>query len=155
MISSVASQQGPIPATRPRATSFVLGIMLIAIIGAAISSLLLFTHSVGLLASAIIAIAVGLVGLFYLVWGNIQRARLIYDSSAAVAEMEAYLKENPSKREEILRELHDYEAALLEVSAYELALQISRFIADKGGLRSPSGLGWVDSGKRPSGSGGG
>lgn len=138
------SEQEPISAARPRATSFVLGIVLIAIIGAAISSLFLFTHSVGLFASALIAIAVGLAGLFSLAWGNIERARLIYDFSASAAEKRAYLEKNvadPAERDRILSELHDYEAALSEVSAYKEASQISRTIADVGGLppsESPS-----------------
>ena len=82
----MASQQEPISAGRPPATSFVLGIILIAIIGAGISSLFLFTHNVGLLASAIIAIVIGSAGLFSLVWGNIKRVRLIRDLSVYAAK---------------------------------------------------------------------
>lgn len=131
MISSVAGQHEPIPGVRPPMTSFVLGIVLIAIIGAAISSLFLFTHSVGLLASAFIAIVIGLAGLFSLVWGNIQRVRLIRDLGASAAKKEACLKNNSGDRAEILKELRDYEEALRDVRADKQASQITQFVWDE------------------------
>lgn len=153
-ISSVASLREPKSAVRPRATSFALGIVLISIIGAAISSLFLFAHSVGLLVSAVIAIATGLAGLLSLVLGNAQRVNLIHDLSATAAERRAYLENNSGEHDEILKELHDYEAALFEVSAYEQARQISRYIEDKGGLPSTSRPGSDGNDKPPSSRGG-
>ena len=100
--------EDPIPRARPRATAYVLGALLIAIIGSATAILSLIpsknivirpanhhgapfvvTHaSVWLAASGL---AFGLIGLMSLVYGNTRRVRLIYDFTASAAELTAVL----------------------------------------------------------------
>ena len=131
MISSVAGQHEPIPGVRPPTTSFVLGIVLIAIIGAAISSLFLFTIASAFSPPHSLQLSLVWRGSFPLVWGNIQRVRLIRDLGASAAKKEACLKNNSGDRAEILKELRDYEEALRDVRADKQASQITQFVWDE------------------------
>jgi hypothetical protein len=153
----------PIPQARPRATAYVLGVLLIVIIGSA-TAILFVTPSKNLAFSkangttfvvthvniwlAAIGLAFGLIGLIFLVSGNTRRLRLIYEFTASAAELTAVLVQMPAERRALEEEhrrqedyrrhqyiarLGSYENALLKLGAYEQALQVSRWITQSGG----------------------
>jgi hypothetical protein len=145
-----------IPPARPRATAFVLGIALIAIVGVASTvaflvppSKLVFGPShfkvAASTAVAVIGVVAGLVGLIFLFSGNIRRLRLIYEFSVSAAELTATVTEEGKfqadfdHREQVKEWLGDYEKALLRLGAYEQALQVSEWIYRMGG-RIPHNL---------------
>jgi hypothetical protein len=140
----------PIPQARPHATAYVLGVLLIAIIGSATAMLfvipsknLVFRRADGTtfvvthanIWLAAIGLAFGLIGLIFLVSGNTRRLRLIYEFTGSAAELTAVLARRRDFGEDDNRrhQLADYKNALLKLGAYEQALQVSRWIALSGG----------------------
>jgi len=85
--------------------------------------------------AAAIGVIVGLFGLWSLVSGNTKRLRLIYQFTASAAELTASLAEGRADvdRDEAMENLSDYECALLRLSAYEQALQVSHWMVLSGG----------------------
>jgi hypothetical protein len=143
----------PIPQARPRATAYVLGVVLTAIIGSATAILFVIpsrnlvfrrvdgttfvvTHANIWLAA--IGLVFGLIGLIFLVSGNTRRLRLIYEFIASAAELTAVLAQEEDYRRyhQISVELSNYKNALLKLGAYEQALQVSRWITQIGGRLS-------------------
>lgn len=142
-----------IPPARPQATAFILGALLIAIIGGAVAMLFLVRHSQfmfrlssigvnsnfslsGSTVAAAIGVIFGLLGLKCLVSGNAKRLRLIYEFTTSAYELTASLvkggEEQPD-RYDAIENLSDYECALLRLGAYDQALQVSRWIVLSGG----------------------
>ena len=140
-----------IPPARPRATAYVLGIALIAIVAVAATVAFLVSPSklvfgpshfkvAASTAVAVIGVVAGLVGLIFLFSGNIRRLRLIYEFTASAAELttaetESRLEdsEDSNRRERVIAHMADYEGALLRLGAYEHALQVSEWISQMGG----------------------
>jgi hypothetical protein len=105
---------------RPPAAAFVLGAVLIAMIGGSIAILFLFNHSSLALALASVGIVVNLVGLGFLIYGNDRRIRLIIKFGVRAAELMRASDKAPA-------ELLQLEKALLRLRAYDQALEISRW----------------------------
>lgn len=146
----------PAPPAHPRATAFVSSIVLIAIVGSASAIAFLaprsnvvfrLPHNIRVASStglAAIGVIAGLIGLIFLVSGNIRRLRLIYEFTAQATELAAALTEESGSQEGqerplfvdrrlVIAQLGDYENALLRLGAYEHALQVSGLIAQLGG----------------------
>jgi hypothetical protein len=165
---SVDPLEESIPQARPRATAYVLGVLLIAIIGIATATLFLIpsknlvikpgnhqpsfvvTHASIWLGA--IGLTFGLIGLISLIYGNTRRLRLIYEFTASAAELTVVLirmraerrdldddEDLRKRRHQYMNRLNDYKDALLKLGAYEHAMQVSRWIAQSGG-RLPYGL---------------
>jgi hypothetical protein len=136
---------------RPRVTAYVLGVLLIAIIGSSIAMLFLIRHSKYMfrlssihgvhstfsVSASVIAAAIGVIfglwGLKCLISGNARRLRLIYEFSASAVELAAALAEGEESRSLAIENLSDYEKALVQLGAYQQALQVSRLIVLSGG----------------------
>jgi hypothetical protein len=125
----------------PQATAFGLGVVLLAIMAAGISSLFLFTRTAFILAWAIIAAITGGVGLISLVLGNIRRASLIREISTDAEENAKYLENHPdadaATQQKFFDRMAEYKEALLEVGAHEQVSQVSRLIVKEGGQPPP------------------
>ena len=106
----------PIPEARPRATAYVLGVLLIIIAGSATaiffvipSKNLTFKKADGTtfvvthvnIWLATIGLAFGLIGLMFLVSGNTRRLRLIYEFTASAAELTAVLAQMPDEPRDV------------------------------------------------------
>jgi len=139
-----------IPPARPRATAYVLGIALIAIVGVASTVAFLVPprgpshfNVAASTAVAVIGAIAGLVGLIFLFSGNIRRLRLIYEFTTSAAELTATQYqpehlEDSGGREWVIKVLGDYENALLRLGAYEHAVQVSEWISQMGGRVPPN-----------------
>ena len=140
----------PVPQARPRATAYLLGVLLIAIIGSAIAILFVIPSRHLVIRRvdgttfvvphiniwlAAIGLALGLVALIFLVSGNTRRLRLIYEFTASAAELTADLarEEFGGNYDQKLEDLSNYKNALLKLGAYEQALQVSRWITQSDG----------------------
>lgn len=136
MVSSSSSRS---LSAHPGATAFGLGVVLLAIMAAGISSLFLFTHTAFVLAWAIIAVIISGVGLIFLVLGNIKRVSLINEISTDAEENAEYLENHRdvNTQRAFFDTMAEYKEALREVGALAQASQISDLIVKKGGQPPP------------------
>jgi hypothetical protein len=104
----------------------------------------------------VIGLSAGLIGITSLVFGNTRRLRLIYEFTASAAELAAtlaqtlaeqrgridtetgsdYREQEDSRRLQSVNDLKRYEKALLQLGAYENAMQVSGWIVQNGGRPS-------------------
>jgi hypothetical protein len=134
-VSSVSSSSLRSLSAHPQATAYGLGVVLLAIMAAGISSLFLFTRTAFVLAWAIIAVIISGVGLIFLVLGNIRRASLIQEINTDVKEEAEYLEKHPdaATQQAFVETMAEYKKALLDVGAPAQASQVSQLIVEKGG----------------------
>ena len=127
--SAPESQSELSHAPRPPAIAFILGAVLIAIMGASIAILFLFSQSSWALGLASTGIAASLVGLGFLVYGNNRRIQLISEfSMRAAALMVAFEDVTDTKiLNRALTRLRELEKALLILQANDEALKISQW----------------------------
>lgn len=128
--SEPQSELGPASALRPPASAFALGAVLIAMIGGSIAILFLFNRSSFALGLASVGIAVSLVGLIFLIYGNSKRTRLIIEFSTHAAELMTALRyaDDYRYRQRAFARLRELQRALLILHANDEALKISRWV---------------------------